>query len=71
MRTMLTVLFMTLAAQVSADDILMNCPNGELYKYSKSFFGDQQLVYEKMQIGNRGVNTNYLFLIGVLNVDMK
>jgi len=38
---------MTLAAQVSADDFLMNCPNGELYKYSKSFSGKTTISVRK------------------------
>ena len=71
MRTMLTVLFMTLAAQVSADDFLINCPNGELYKYSKSFLWRPIISVRKDADWKPGVNTNYLFLIGVLNVDMK
>ena len=38
---------MTLAAQVSADDFLMKCPNGELYKYLKSFLGKTTISVRK------------------------
>ena len=37
MRTILAIIFMTFATQVSADEIIMDCEN-TLYKFKKSFF---------------------------------